>query len=147
MSAAGKCFFNLSKVVGWAAKTLTLFIHLEYSPRWARAWVTLACRYLQDSESSSQVQDRNKLVSPPALGIMEPCSLGGLRSRFIAWISLLPNGRGSTGDMVASDKAPCAGRRGKRVRATFQLAADEPSGAYDFTRLLLCVGSEFPTQR
>lgn len=83
----------------------------------------------------------------PALGIMEPCSLGGLRSRFIAWISLLPYGRGSTGDMVASDKAPCAERRGKRVRATFQLAADEPSGAYDFTRLLLCVGSEFPTQR
>ena len=49
--------------------------------------------------------------------------------------------------MVAGDMVPCAERRGIRVLATFQLAPDELSGANDFPRLLLCIGSEFPTQR
>lgn len=46
---------------------------------------------------------------------------------------------------------PCAARRGVRgVPSTgvhTQLAADEPSIANDFPRLLLCFGSELPTQR
>lgn len=49
--------------------------------------------------------------------------------------------------MVAGDTVPCAEWRGRRIPAAFQRAADEPSGANDFPRLLLCVGSEFPTQR
>lgn len=49
--------------------------------------------------------------------------------------------------MVAGDMVPFAERRGMRVPAAFQLAAGKPSGSNDFPRLLLCAGSEFPTQR
>ena len=34
-------FFNLSRVAGWAAKTLTLSIYLKYSQCWTRAQVSL----------------------------------------------------------------------------------------------------------
>lgn len=84
---------------------------------------------------------------PPALGNLVPWSLGGLRSGFVAWTRLLLCGDGSTGDMVAGDMVPFAETRGMRVPAAFQLATGKPSGSNDFPRLLLCVGSEFPTQR
>lgn len=100
-----------------------------------------AHRCLQDSE------DSNKLVSLPAMGSMAPQSLEGLKSHSIAWISLLPFGCGRTGNMVAGDTVPGAEMGGMRVPTTFQLAAREQSGANDFPRLLLRVGSVFPTQR
>lgn len=43
--------------------------------------------------------------------------------------------------------ALCSKKGSEGVPSTCQLAADEPSAANDFPRLLLCLGSELPTQR
>lgn len=145
MSASGKYFLICPRRLGgqakpWPRPSTLSTASAGHEPR----SVCLASKCSQDSWCSSQAQDRNKLVSPPpALGNLVPWSLGGLRSRFIAWTCLLLCGHGSTGDMVAGDMVPFAERRGMRVPAAFQLAA----GSNEFPRLLLCVGSEFPIQR
>lgn len=132
---------------GWAgqADILTVSIHLEQSlaghePR----SVFLACRFSLNSQGLSQAQDWDKLVSPPALGscAMEP---GRGEEPLPCLDQSVPVTMGA--QRMWELDALCSKKGSEGVPSTCQLAADEPSTANGLPRLLLCFGSELPTQR